>query len=123
MPGVPFFSTAYQLCPTLHRAGGARVAAADQRIRVGPPERLFGCIREGSKNSMPKVRGSFAGTEVPSEQPSRWHERYAGRFKSMTSSRRGSSSSKLWIVADGQGVERPARVRGAGLRQPGRTLG
>jgi hypothetical protein len=38
------FSTAYQLCPRLHRAGGAPMAARDQRIRGGAFERPFACI-------------------------------------------------------------------------------
>jgi len=60
---------------------------------------------EGSKNSMPKVRGSFAGTEIPSEKPSPRHERFAGHFEQDVMEA-GGSSSKLWIVADGQRVER-----------------
>jgi hypothetical protein len=41
-----FFSNAYQLCPRLHRAGGAPMAADDQHFRGGPFERPFGCIRQ-----------------------------------------------------------------------------
>jgi hypothetical protein len=52
---------------------------------------------------MPKVRGSFAGTEIPSEKPSPWHERFAGHVE-WDVMEVGGPSSKLWIVADGQRV-------------------
>jgi hypothetical protein len=52
---------------------------------------------------MPKVRGSIAGTEIPSEKPSRWHERFAGHVE-QDMMEAGGASSKLWIVADGQRV-------------------
>jgi hypothetical protein len=38
------FSTAYQLRPRLHRAGGAPMAAGDQRVRGWRAERVFACI-------------------------------------------------------------------------------
>jgi hypothetical protein len=47
-------------------------------VVIGSPQ---SCLPEGSKNSMPKVRGSVAGTEIPSEKPSRWHERFGGHFE------------------------------------------
>jgi hypothetical protein len=50
---------------------------------------------------MPKVRGSFAGTEIPLEKPSPWHERFVGHFE-WDMMEAGGASSKLWIVADGQ---------------------
>jgi hypothetical protein len=77
---------------------------------------------EGSKNSMSKVRGSVAGTEIPSEKPSPWHERFVGHFEQDVMEA-GGSSSKLWIVIDFQHVEGASRGLAGDLRQPGRIRG
>jgi len=57
---------------------------------------------------MPKVRGSFAGTEISSEKPSPWHERFAGHVE-QDMMEAGGPSSKLWIVIDFQHVEGASR--------------
>lgn len=50
-----FFSTAYQLCPTLHRAGGGSVAAGDQRVCAGPVRRPLRCIGQRMARLVPAL--------------------------------------------------------------------
>ncbi len=67
-------------------ASASRLLASSTTL-VGPPATLWVPRTssaqlgrpEGSKNSMPEVRGSFAGTEI--RRSSRWHERFAGHFE------------------------------------------